>query len=201
MYKVFIESREIILSKISEKSLSQIKYSYSEDVQKNLANIIFNSKVNVQIEHEDLEKLWSDFKSHFKEIIAAGGIVEKESQFLFIKRHGKWDIPKGKLEKGESEEEGAIREIEEECNIREPKILSKICDTYHHYELKGKEILKKSIWYYLKYDGKDQLIPQTEEGITEVRWFSQAEFHEIRKNTFPSIIEVLEQFENQIKTS
>jgi 8-oxo-dGTP pyrophosphatase MutT (NUDIX family) len=195
MYKVFIESRLIILTKISEKRITKVKYSDTKEIRNSLGNIIFNSKEDVTIESDDLKSLWKEFKTHFKIIIAAGGIVQKGDQFLFIKRHGKWDIPKGKLEKGEDEEQGAIREIEEECNLINPIIDQKICNTYHHYELKGKEILKKSVWFHLHYDGNDHLIPQTEEGITEVRWFKKEEFDQIRANTFSSIIEVLDQFE------
>ena len=125
MYKVFIESRVLFLTKVSEKSLTKIKLSYSKEVKESFADIIFNSKDNITIESDNLEELWKDFKSHFKLIIAAGGIVEKDHLFLFIKRNGKWDIPKGKLEKGENEEEGAIREIEEECNIHAPIIRNK----------------------------------------------------------------------------
>lgn len=195
MYKVFIESRQIILSNISEKKLTKITIQDTPETRENLDQIIFNSTEDLTIESQQLEDLWKLFQSHFKVIVAAGGLVSKEDQFLFIKRHGKWDIPKGKLEKGENEEEGAIREIEEECNIHNPKIKSKICDTYHYYEFKGKQVLKKSIWYFLSYDGDDQLEPQTEEGITEVKWFSQNEFEEIRSNTYGSIIEVLDVFE------
>ncbi|MCB0476878.1 MAG: NUDIX domain-containing protein [Crocinitomicaceae bacterium] len=198
MYKVFIESRQIILSKISEKILTNIRISDSPETRKNLSELIFNSKEDFTITTDDLDSLWSDFQSHFKLIIAAGGIVEKDGKYLFIVRHGKWDIPKGKLEKGEDEKEGAIREIEEECNIHNPKIKKKICDTYHCYELNGKMILKKSIWYYLKYKGEDDLIPQTEEGISEVRWLKKKEFELVRSNTYGSIQEVLDVFEREI---
>ncbi|MEZ4936544.1 MAG: NUDIX domain-containing protein [Crocinitomicaceae bacterium] len=198
MYKVFIESRQIILSKISEKKLTNISLQDTSEVRKNLGDIIFNSTDDISIISDDLESLWTDFQSHFKLIRAAGGIVQKDKKFLFIVRHGKWDIPKGKLEKGEDEEEGAIREIEEECNIHNPKIKKKICDTYHCYEMNGNMILKKSVWFHLKYKGDDQLIPQTEEGISEVRWLKRKEFDKVRENTYGSIQEVLKVFENEI---
>ena len=120
MYKVFIETRQIILSNISEKKLTKISIQDSKKTRERLAEIIFDSKEDLTIESEDLEGLWKAFCSHFTIILAAGGIVKKDKKFLFIKRHGKWDIPKGKLEKGENDEEGAVREIEEECNIRAP---------------------------------------------------------------------------------
>ena len=195
MYKVFIESRHIILSKVSEKITTKISYNDSKKIRKELSDLTFNSEGDITIQSDDLEDLWKDFRSQFTIIEAAGGIVQKGKKFLFIKRHGKWDIPKGKLEKGEDHKTGAVREIEEECNIHGAEITKKICDTYHYYELKGEKILKRSIWYHLDYNGNDELIPQTEEGISEVRWFKKKEFGEIRENTFGSIIEVLDVFE------
>ena len=151
--------------------------------------------MDIHIKTNQLESLWKDFQSHFTLIIAAGGIVQKDEKYLFIMRYDKWDIPKGKLERGEDEPTGAVREIEEECNIHGAQIINKICDTYHSYDHKGKNILKKSVWYHLIYEGDDKLIPQIEEGITEVRWFSKSEFDTIRSNTFGSIVEVLDRFE------
>ncbi|MEO9532100.1 MAG: NUDIX domain-containing protein [Crocinitomicaceae bacterium] len=137
-------------------------------------------------------ELLDAFKS-FKFIQAAGGLVEKNGKFLFIKRNGLWDIPKGKIEKGESVEEGAIREIEEECGIEEPKIITHLLDTWHTYNYKGKDVLKKTYWYYLASSGKkEELIPQEEEGITDVGYFSLDKLSEIEANTYISILEVIE---------
>jgi 8-oxo-dGTP pyrophosphatase MutT (NUDIX family) len=131
--------------------------------------------------------------SSYKFIQAAGGLVEKEGKFLFIKRNGLWDIPKGKLEKKESIEEGAIREIEEECGIDRPAIISHLLDTWHTYQYKGKNVLKKTYWFYLESSGKEEeLIPQSEEGITEVGYFGLDELAEIEGNTFVSILEVIQ---------
>lgn len=197
MYKVFIESRQIILSKISEKKLTKISYQDSSEVRQNLKDLIFNSKEDLTIFSENLSDLWKEFQSYFRVIEAAGGLVNKKNKYLFIKRHGKWDIPKGKLEAGENVKEAAVREIEEECNIQQPKLKKKICDTFHCYELNGEQILKKSYWFYLKYKGDDELIPQTEEGITEVKWLSKEEFALVRANTYGSIQEVLNVFEDR----
>ncbi len=59
--------------------------------------------------HSDLEKLKETFFKNFKVIEAAGGIVQNEKKdILFIYRLGKWDLPKGKIEKGEKEEACAV---------------------------------------------------------------------------------------------
>jgi 8-oxo-dGTP pyrophosphatase MutT (NUDIX family) len=125
-------------------------------------------------------------------IEAAGGMVENpKGEYLFIYRNDKWDLPKGKLEKGEGKREGAIREVEEECGIIVSSIGEKICKTYHTYTAKGEVVLKKTHWYRMSYKGVGKLKPQKEEGITEVCWFRKGHIDAIVKNTFPSIMDVL----------
>ncbi len=126
-------------------------------------------------------------------IEAAGGLVKNQAgDYLFIYRNNKWDIPKGKLEKGEKKKEGAVREVEEECGITVGKAGKKIINTYHTYVSKGEIVLKKTYWYSMKYKGTEPLVPQLEEGITDVRWFNKGHMEDIQSNTFPSIMDVLE---------
>ena len=110
---------------------------------------------------------------------------------MFIYRNDKWDLPKGKLEKGEKKKEGAVREVEEECGIALKKCGKKIINTYHTYTLKGELVLKRTYWYSMNYKGNEKLKPQTEEGITDVRWFDKDDLQAIKDNTFPSIMDVL----------
>jgi len=139
---------------------------------------------------EDFEK----FTTNFDLIVAAGGkVTNNEGKTLFIFRLGKWDLPKGKVEKKESVEQAAIREVEEECGISQLTILNHIKDTYHIYELNNKLVLKQSIWYEMKTTYSAKLVPQTEENITDARWMTTKEIENIvLKNTYPSIKEVLE---------
>lgn len=134
--------------------------------------------------------------SDYKFIEAAGGIVRRKNQFLFIKRHGLWDIPKGKLEKGEKVEDAAVREIEEECGLVAPQIVGHLIDTWHTYIHKGKSVLKKTYWYVLD-EGEQirDLVPQAEENITEVRYFGYDELDTIKSNTYGSILEVINELE------
>lgn len=126
-------------------------------------------------------------------IEAAGGLVKNaEGDYLFIYRNDKWDLPKGKLEKSEKKKEGGVREVEEECGISINKAGKKIISTYHTYIFKGEVVLKKTYWYSMKYKGNETLTPQLEEGITDVKWFNKGHMEDIKNNTFPSIIDVLE---------
>jgi len=143
--------------------------------------------------------LCTDANAFLKQIIksvtlikAAGGLVKNNKEkYLFIFRNGKWDLPKGKLEKGEKVREGAVREVEEECGITVSKCGAKILSTYHVYSFKGDLVLKKTWWYKMKYKGKGKLKPQLEEGITDVRWLGRKHIADVTGNTFPSIIDVL----------
>ncbi len=142
----------------------------------------------IEKEHELLE----EYSGH-EFIRAAGGVVEGPQGFLFIKRHGLWDIPKGKLKEGEAPTTAAVREVEEECGLVAPEIIFHLTDTWHTYEHKGNLVLKKTYWYCMQYDNSGmELNPQIEEGITEVRFFKADEFDEIKSNTYLSIIDVIE---------
>ncbi|MBK6526488.1 MAG: NUDIX domain-containing protein [Crocinitomicaceae bacterium] len=158
---------------------------------------IDNKSVIFKVKDEGLLK--KEFPD-YKYIEAAGGLVQHNNTFLFIKRNGVWDIPKGKLDKGETPEHAAVREIEEECGLVKPVIIRHLVDTWHTYEHKGKMVLKKTYWYWLKAsETKMNLVPQTEEGITEVAFFNQTEFAKIKADTFLSILEVIEALEKKIQ--
>lgn len=139
---------------------------------------------NVQILVRDLpfQDVLDEIKKDFVYIEAAGGFIQKEDKFLFIHRHGRWDLPKGKLDKGESTENAAIRECEEECGIKELRILNPITSTFHIYPYRGKLALKQSYWYAMQSSYQGKLIPQAEEDIDKVEWFST---NEIIKTILP----------------
>lgn len=138
-----------------------------------------------------------DIKSHFKIMEAAGGIVKKNENILFIKRFGKWDLPKGKIEKGEKKKEAALREVEEECGIQ-AELVESVGETWHTYPHKGKEVLKCTYWYAMNCLEDKDLAPQTEEGIEEVRWLSETEINEMAMtNTYNSIREVYKTYKER----
>ncbi|MCK5700459.1 MAG: NUDIX domain-containing protein, partial [Cyclobacteriaceae bacterium] len=88
----------------------------------------------------------NDIKKDYTIIKAAGGLVLNEGEVLMIWRLKKWDLPKGKLDKGEKPKKAAVREVEEECNVK-VKLGKKICHTWHTYKQNGRRILKKTYWY------------------------------------------------------
>jgi len=166
-------------------SLDELQMMYDELVTK-------NHFLEVYYYHENEKLLLANFSMAFKVIEAAGGLVKnKKGEYLFIFRNGKWDLPKGKIEKGEGIKEAAIREVEEECGIGKLKIGKELESTYHTYELNGKSILKRTYWFEMSCADESKLVPQTEEGITEVKWLSKNDLQQVFENTFESIKEVL----------
>lgn len=138
--------------------------------------------------HRNPEALFELFAKSFKTIYAAGGIVRDPSgRFLFIKRFNKWDLPKGKAEKGESPAENALREVEEECRIKDLSIRAALPDTYHTYWLNKKRILKKTSWFAMDYHGSEEPQPQIEEGITDTIWLPPSLFDTVLRSTYRSL--------------
>jgi 8-oxo-dGTP pyrophosphatase MutT (NUDIX family) len=132
-------------------------------------------------------------KKQFRIVEAAGGLVMKDEKFLMIFRLGKWDLPKGKLEKDEKTIEGAVREVEEECAVKVfPE--GKVCATWHTYVHEGRKILKKTTWYLMECTDDSQMKPQIEEDIEDLRWMTETEVEQALKNSYGSIIMVFDQY-------
>lgn len=143
--------------------------------------------------HSNLEELRKAFYKKFTIIQAAGGLVQNEkNKILMIFRRGKWDLPKGKLDKGEKLEDCAVREVEEETGLQQVQLRAPLLVTYHTYHEGARFILKESHWYTMQVKGEQQGVPQTMEGITEVRWVTPAEAKKLFPETYPSVVDVLE---------
>jgi len=146
--------------------------------------------------HQNFDQLKKAVWKKFEIIKAAGGLVLNEKkELLFIFRRGKWDLPKGKLDKGETLEQCALREVGEETGLKNISLKKKLLTTYHSYDENGKHILKESYWYEMNAEGNQKLIPQTIEDILEAKWVSKKKLSEILSNTFPSIKDVIQETE------
>jgi 8-oxo-dGTP pyrophosphatase MutT (NUDIX family) len=143
----------------------------------------------VEFVADDVEALWIRFCMSYNEVLAAGCVVENRSgQQLWIERNGRWDLPKGKVEPGESIESAAIREVEEETGIGQLSLVESLGPTYHTYEMNGVACLKTTFWFKAFHDGEDTAgAPQAEEGITQVAWLPPETPPEVLKATFPSL--------------
>lgn len=201
MYKVFINNHPLILADPSVQEQFGhgtvfIRYDSDEtfDTLLRLAHEHDSFFSTIYLIGSDAESLFGLLRSRCKFIEAAGGRVRNASgQTLLIFRNGKWDLPKGKIDKGESPEEAALREVEEECGIGGLTIVRPLEPTFHTYIYNEKLVLKKTYWYEMRCTDKRPLVPQTEEGITEVIWADAEKVKEAMRNTYRSIGEVMEQ--------
>ena len=186
MYKVFLNQNVIILtceiqlgSNITVLPLK--KTSLSEIISK------VKKHKKIYLYHHNSKKLISRFKKKIKVVKAGGGIVTNNNdETLFIFRRNKWDLPKGKMDDGESIEKTAIREVQEETGIQNLVITSFFMDTYHIFKKENKFFLKETSWFNMNSDYKGKLRPELSEGITKVVWKSKEKIQKI-KNTFPNI--------------
>lgn len=155
--------------------------------------LLVENQINlVNLFVEDIQKAISIFDKVIT-IEAAGGVVEFNNNILLIKRLEKWDLPKGKIELGENVEHAAIREVHEECGIN-VEIKHFLCYTFHTYILKNMYIIKKTHWYSMTTKSIDNVKPQLEEDITEVRFVSKNDINVYLQNTYSNIIMVLNHF-------
>lgn len=142
--------------------------------------------------HKNLEELKKALFKKFTLISAAGGLVFNEKdEILLIFRRGKWDLPKGKLDKGEKLEDCAIREVKEETGLQKVKLGKFITLTYHTYHEGSRFILKESHWFIMKTKSGQEVKPQTEEEITEIRWGKKDDLPVYLLNSYPSVADVL----------
>jgi len=189
MYKVFVNDCPIILTDSKKNALNfNVVPFESIKVDEIVAQIFQNNLEGIFLLCENLEASWVKFQSYFKSQKAAGGkVLNANNEVLFIYRFNKWDLPKGKLDKGESISECAIREVEEECGIKNLQIIQPLETTYHIYQEKGKTILKTTYWFLMHTDFVGELTPQSEEGIEQVEFKNEAEVKLALENTYENI--------------
>ncbi|WP_336715115.1 NUDIX hydrolase [Chryseobacterium mucoviscidosis] len=199
MYKVFVNEKKLLLSKQSENLEKTLGYENVTSLEIALDLLENTSVKELNVFGENIDEIWAEFQKLFRIIEAAGGIVNNpDGEILFIKRLGKWDLPKGKMEKGESREESAVREIEEETGLSNVELVRFINTTYHIYiERNGDKVLKCTHWFEMNFDGEDTSKPQLEEGITEVAWKNTTQIEdEVFPSTFKNIKLIVKEFWN-----
>jgi len=172
MYKVFVKDIPIILStekKIGKQytsiPLKEVKF------KKLIAEINNGELLYVNIYHKNEEKLERFLRKKLPVVEAGGGLVyNSKREILFIRRNSKWDLPKGKVEKGETYEETALRETMEETGVQNLKVRKFITKTYHVFQRNEKFKLKITYWFEMFSDYSGPLTPQLDEGIQKVKW-------------------------------
>ena len=198
MYKVFVNDKplnlipEALKHEVGQEN-PQLEYAGPDTFVNALELLSTESEVTVY--HAELKPMWKSFKKRYQYIKAAGGVVSNPNgQLLFILRFGIWDLPKGKIEKGEKPKTAAVREVEEECGVRGLTITGKLPSTYHIYQFKGRSVLKRTHWFRMVTDYDGPFKPQLEEDITEVKWLNDQEATLAIGDSYASIRELMRSY-------
>jgi len=210
MYKIFIKNKKVFLTNnpasirevLNPSSSILLNYDEQNDIQQIINNFILNERNenNIIIFCKEIEQLKADFFNYFEVIEAAGGVVfNPDKEILLIHRRGFWDLPKGKIDEGETVREAALREVEEETGIRNINILKPIVlkynqssVTYHYYETGSRKCIKLTHWFEMEIEDYQQLIPQTEEDIEKVVWQRLETIPDLYPEMYDSIIDVID---------
>ncbi len=197
MVKIYFGSEPLIIINESEIYKSEFETTRrlinpsSEEV-KNLIISLKEKPETIIIQTENIETTFKKIAELFTIIQAGGGLAyTPDEQVLLIFRKGKWDLPKGKLDPGETLERCAVREVEEETGLNGITLGKKITTTYHTYKEKGQHILKESHWYLMTVPHAIPLTPQTEEDIQECKWIQKTALESYIKAAHPSVADVL----------
>lgn len=172
MYKVFVNDVPIILSTQQNIGSNYTNISIKRaNIQQLIHKIESGELIYLNLFHKKEKKLLKHLKKKLKVVTAAGGLVyNSKNEILFIYRNKKWDLPKGKTEKGEKIEQTGLREVEEETNVKDLEIVSFLQTTYHIINRNNKYKLKETHWFEMKTDSTGELSPQTSEGIKKAKW-------------------------------
>lgn len=200
MYKIFINDKPLVLASPGEDLKGFENYSTQRIGDITLLDEIKKAEgmqfKGLLIICPDTQKTFDEMATHFISIKAAGGVVfNSRHELLLIKRLGKWDLPKGKIDSGEESAEAAVREVEEECGIKGLELLRLFDTSYHTYKMHGHRFLKITYWYLMRTDYNGVLVPQLEEHITEAQWFSKKELRLNEMETYTSIRNLLSQLD------
>lgn len=180
-YKIYINGTPLFLTTatgVTESGLQADKTTYvapwtgrKKMLRQYIDLLEKNREVKAAVIYSDaLDELWAAFQACFKVLEAAGGFVRNaKGELLVFFRRGSWDMPKGKIDPGETPEQAALREVEEETGLSRLAPGPFLTHTYHTYHLKGERILKKTWWYDMRTEDTT-VVPQTEEDIEEIRW-------------------------------
>ncbi len=187
-----IYSRNKIFHLTDEPNEYHIQYKDRKQLKDLLDKFAEGFYTEVYVYHSDLTELFKNFRLFFNYIESAGGVVfNKYGQILFLKKNQIWDLPKGKIEKGETPEEAAVREVSEETGLDNLVIVNSLPSTYHIFKRKDKKYLKKIYWYKMLYKGYKNPRPLKEEGITDIQWVNPEQLPYIIDHIHPNLTEMV----------
>jgi 8-oxo-dGTP pyrophosphatase MutT (NUDIX family) len=189
MYKVFVNEKPLFLTnKVRKETNFKFYLLETVNIKKVISELFLNKIESAYLYHADESLILKTLKSKIPVSKAGGGLVfNDKNQVLFIFRNGKWDLPKGGIEKNETMEETAMREVEEETGVSGLIIVEKLDKTYHIFKRNGRFKLKITTWYKMKTDFDGDFAPQENEGIEKAVWLNIDEIPEAMTNSYENI--------------
>jgi len=189
MYKVFVNEKPLFLTNTVEKETDfRMFLLESVDIEQLIVNMFNNKVKKAFLYHPDEKETLKVLKEKIPVAKAGGGLVyNKKGEVLFIFRNGKWDLPKGGIEKHEEIEDTAMREVEEETGVSGLEIVQKLQKTYHVFKRNGTYRLKITHWFEMKTNYTGKLFGQIEEGIEKVAWLNPEQIKEALGNSYENI--------------
>lgn len=196
MFRIYSGDKCVVISakeiKSDPKSSKVISFATDEELHREYKLFARSSKTDILNIVGDEEKTWRVFRSLFSYMEAAGGLVlNPKGELLMIYRNGHWDLPKGKMEAGESPEQTAVREVEEECGVKNLRIAKSLISTYHIFFQNKNDYIKRTYWFEMICKDSSKPIPQKEEGIREAKWMRKEEVKKVMDKVYPSLQEVV----------
>ncbi|WP_333878162.1 NUDIX hydrolase [Flavobacterium sp.] len=189
MYKVFVNDKPLFLTnQVAKETDFQLFLLESVDIEQVIIKMFQNKIQKAYLYYPDEKAILKKVKEKIPVCKAGGGLVyNKKGEVLFIFRNGKWDLPKGGIEKNEAIENTALREVEEETGVNGLLITQKLQKTYHVFKRSGKYKLKVTHWFEMRTNFEGALHPQANEGIEKVAWLNSEQIKEALKNSYENI--------------
>ena len=203
MYKVYVNGKPVFMGTpdsvgelgfLPARDIHQAPYLGKRKQLKQYLDLLDKNQAvtAVALYADNEESLWADFRSCFQVIEAAGGYVTNpKDELLVFYRRGSWDMPKGKIDPGETPEAAAVREVQEETGLKNIESGDFIMHTWHTYREKGERILKKTWWYKMS-TPEFEVVPQTEEDIELIEWVNPQEWLATKPEMYGSIRDVIQ---------
>ncbi len=184
-----------------ERGMISVPSSFEEmdDADLNLCFDRLKQNIDVWVWNtHDFKEIANHISQHYTFVKAAGGMVRStQNEYLLIRREGRWDLPKGMVEPGESLAQAALREVHEETGLDNLTLGPLMLKTYHIYDKYGGWHLKQTSWFQMSASSQGSTCPQEEEGISEAVWVSEETCLRRLEGSFASLQLIARQIKNQ----